>query len=150
MTGEPLLPQNRPELYEQVRVFYLESQGNGNVGLVDYTPPTEAELAEADRQRRIEAVRDEFAAQVVDQGLSVAEILNRIKGDPVVVPELEEDVPEPDEPAFPRDLGGGWWRLSDGTKIQHAKTDYELVVKAEEEAVARVERIQAIEATPEY
>jgi len=124
VTGENLVPVNKPEPYDQVQVYFLESQGNGNVGKVFYTPPSAEEIAEAQRQRKIAEMQTKFAEVLVDQGYTPDKILEALQGrSEPSVPDLQEE--------YPLDLGGGWWQLSDGSKIKHKKSDYALVEEAE-------------------
>jgi hypothetical protein len=45
VTGEPLVAKRRPVVYDETKIFYMESQGNGNVAMVPWKPPSPEELA---------------------------------------------------------------------------------------------------------
>jgi len=143
MTGEPLYPLRKPTFHEHTRIYYLESQGNGNIGKVDYQPPSPEELVRIERGRKVEAMKDHLAEALVDADVTpgelaglftrrVAERERKAQEAPadLVVPELPDL--EPEEPVaaevvdlepeatvtYPIERGGGWYELSDGTKLQ--------------------------------
>ena len=147
MTGEPLYPLNRPEVYDEEFIFFLESQGNGNVSIVKYTPPSEEEMARARRAERLAQVKDAFFDKLLDMGLEPAEMFERLLGaeKPAVAvpaPRVPEFVPAAMETSpssvtladFPKPIGGGWWILSSGAKVQGKKEDVEEQEKAAQEA----------------
>ena len=166
MTGEPLYPLRRPTFYEHTRVYYLESQGNGNIGKVDWRPPSPEEVARAERNQQVEAMKDHLAEALVDAKVSpteLAEMFSKRAGAPAVpeLPELVEldeeeepvvappvEVAEPvDTDQYPKNLGGGWFELSDGAKLQGKE---EQAIEAEIDLeVRRDEAHKVAEATPE-
>jgi len=121
LNGEPILRVRRVvEVQQTEHLFYLEDHGNGNVQMVDYRFPTEAEKNEADRKAQIAAVQPALAAALVDSGLTVDEVVARLQGQksaatapvpaPVPVAELEVE--------YPVAVEDGMWRLSNGTVIE--------------------------------
>lgn len=149
-TGEPMYKLRKGELYEEDLLFTLESQGNGNIEMIHYHRPTEKELADERRRVAIAEMSARLPEILVDRGINLdalASLLQPTAAAPTVVPVVEAPVAEPAqsaEPAvidtpvtaadlgltatFPSPIGGGWYRLSDGTKVQGSKGD---AVKAE-------------------
>lgn len=132
-TGEPMYGLRQPEIYDNTEIFYLESQGNGNVVKVPYKFPTPEELAAVDRARRVEAMKDTMAEALVDAGVTPETLVQRLSQikEPVmapaavaggqVTPPAADDVPPVDLSKYPEDLGGGYWRFSNGDKAQMKK-----------------------------
>lgn len=164
MTGEPLYPLRKPTFYEHTRVYFLESQGNGNIGKVDWRPPSPEEVARAERNQQVEAMKDHLAEALVDANVNPAELANLISRRQPAVPELPElvELDEEEEPVvappvevaepvdtdqYPKNLGGGWFELSDGAKLQGKE---EQAIEAEIDLeVRRDEAHKVAEATPE-
>lgn len=80
VTGEPLLDKNKAEHYIHERLFYVESDGQGNQYKVDWSPATEEEIAAAERAKKIREVIPAVAGALVDSGLSPDEIAARLSG----------------------------------------------------------------------
>lgn len=124
LTAEALYPKNRPEFWTWHRLYYLDDQGNGNVSKVEYTPPTQAELAGIQREQRVKDVMAELAGKLIDKNVDLDALLSRIAETPVTTVESEEVerltatptseivIPEP------KHLGAGWWKLSNGDKTR--------------------------------
>lgn len=79
INGEALYGLNKPEIYDQELVFYLESDGQGNVYMVEYRPPTPEQLAEQARQEQIAAMQGQLAEVFVDEGISPADLVKAIR-----------------------------------------------------------------------
>lgn len=124
-TGEPLYRMRKPEFYEKTEIFYQESEGNGNVRKIPYTPPTEAELAAAERTRKIAEMRDGLAEAFVDRGLTPAEAVAQLAG---ATPEHAVE--------YPFHLNGARWQLSNGEIATGKREDAEIAEKAVLEAKA--------------
>lgn len=62
------------------KLFYLESEGNGNIRKVPYEPPSEEEMQEAERRQQIESMQEGLAAALVDAGLTPEEAIRRLRG----------------------------------------------------------------------
>ena len=150
-TGEPLYGINKPERYTQHQVFTLESQGNNNVEMIPYCPPTPEELAADDRARKIAAMQPVLAATLVDAGLTpedlVARLSQAVAPSPVAVVEPEQVVVSvsdqaPPAEVFPQDKGGAVWLLSDGNKVRgevKAREAQDAINKAKADAAATPE-----------
>jgi hypothetical protein len=139
MTGEPLYALNKPESYEQVRVFYLASQGNGTVELVDWAPPSAEDVARAQKAQRVAEMGEKLAEALVDSGMEPAELLANLKAKPSVTTSGTQSV-NVEVPAatgtgvtYPEMYAPGRWRLSNGDSMQGKRTD----------AVEAEERVQA-------
>lgn len=133
-TGEPLYPLNKPEIYDDTEMFFLESDGRNNVTKQKYTPPTAQELADQDRQRKIAAMQPALAQALVDSGLTAEELVARLMApassqpSAAAAPELsvstggsgEADEAKKDEPVvtYPRQVGGNNWELSNGSRVK--------------------------------
>jgi hypothetical protein len=122
LTGEPLLPVNQGEVYEATDLFTLLDQLNGNVEMVPYHVPTAEELAAETRVKKVVAMKDQLAEALVDAGVDPANLLADLKA--LAVPAATPIVPaaamtEPPVPSlYPMAKGGGWYLLSNGTKMQ--------------------------------
>jgi len=129
MTGEPLYALNRPQSYEQVRIFYLESQGNGNVVLIPWAPPSAEELARAQKAQRVAEMQEKLAEALVDSGMEPVDLLASLKAKPSVTTSATQSV-NVEVPAatvtgvtYPEMYAPGRWRLSNGTTMQGKRTD---------------------------
>lgn len=108
-TAEPLYAMNKAEHFDQIRTFYLISEGNGNIIKVDYTVPTDEELAALKRGEAIETMVPELAGQLVDMDMTALEfgqalkmISKAMKGE---VPDMaEEPVPAVDGVETPQSV----------------------------------------------
>jgi hypothetical protein len=148
VTNEPLVAKRKPEIYENVRVFYLESEGNGNVRMIPWAPPSPKELADAARRLRLVEVQEELVEGLVDSGISPAQLLQAAKdvigaerGLPEAQPATTSPTIDPGEPPqppgkWPKNVAPKLWQLSDGTKFKGFKVE---AVKAQ----AQLERAQA-------
>jgi len=151
MTGEPLYPLNRSALHEETRIFFLESEGNGNVHMQAWTPPSDEEVARIERARQIADVRERMDAAMADlvaSGVSpetlVASLVNQKP--PVTDNQAMQDAtPEPLLPpvSFPKALSPGRWELSNGSVFRGKK------VEAEEMEARLVAARQDAAVTPE-
>jgi len=129
LNGENVYKRNRAEPWNDVREFYLESDGQLNVYMIPYKAPTREEIEAAAREGKVEEFMRELAETFVDSGMSPKELLAsalanadaRAGREPTGL-EGVEDAGEADE-EFPKKAGVALWELSDGTKIRGAKTD---------------------------
>lgn len=130
MTAEPLYPKNRPEIYNHERLYYLESEGNGNLRKVDYAPPTPEQLAEQARQRRIDEMGGgQLGAALVDAGITPEEAVQRILSGSAAAPAPDEPLPVPWVPdpdaEYPVHIAGGKWQLSNGEFVRSNREEAE-------------------------
>lgn len=89
-TGQKLYPMNKPEIFDLERVFTLESEGNGNVRKVPYRPPTPEEIKAAEREGKVEAMKDRLAEVFVDADIEPEDLLAFLRERPYV-PQAEID-----------------------------------------------------------
>ncbi len=144
-TGEPLYRMNKPERYDLEEVFFLESEGNGNVHKVPYLPPTPEQLAAEERKRAVESMGTSLAEALVDAGISPTEAVARLgaarsatapvppEGEPVradgiaaptdFVVDDENGPPAQALTDYPVKVAGNRWRLSNGTIFVGKKVD---------------------------
>ena len=102
-TGEPLYPKNKPQLYDNVRVFYLESEGNGNIIKIDWTEPTADEIAAVQREKGIKELIPKLSETLYDADINLADLVSAMKmisqhtkGElPDEAPPAEATAPEP-------------------------------------------------------
>jgi hypothetical protein len=142
MTGEKMHPIRRAELYDDKRMFYLESQGNGNVSVIDWAPPSAEQVADAERRQKIAEMKDALAERLVERGFSVDDVIDRLLG----LPPAKEEVgsgsvvvqPQAADTDYPVQVGESTWKLSSGAQFQGAKEE----AVAAEEAVREV-RLEA-------
>jgi len=125
--NQKVIPRNKPNVVQEERVFYLEDCGNCNVVLVDYAPPSEAELAAAERKKRIKAMDGVLAQVLVDGGLDANEVMERLTQQPATaaeeVADQVEEVSEPEPTIYPiADEKGPWWTLSNGERVRGEET----------------------------
>lgn len=78
-TAQPLYPLNKAEHYTMSRTFYLHSEGNGNIIKVDWSEPTEEELAAIEREDKIEKMIPNLAGSLVDLDMSPTEFGQALK-----------------------------------------------------------------------
>lgn len=148
MTGEPLYPVNKPELYDEVRVFYLRSGGNGNIQLRDWAPPSAEAVARAQKSQRVAEMNDKMAEALVESGMEPAELLAILKSRSTAStvppsPISTVNVGATTTGEFPMMYAPGRWELSNGMKMQGKR-------EAAEEAETAVQAARAIAAaTPE-
>lgn len=90
--GQPLYPLNKPEIYKHTQLFFLESDGQGNVNHVQYAHPTEEELAAEQRTKDVAAMKDTLAEALVDGGIAAADIVTALAARGTAEP--EEEAPE--------------------------------------------------------
>lgn len=74
MTGEQVLKKNTYEIYEEHLLFYLESEGNGNVRMIQYEPMTEEERREREKQLMVEHEGPALIAAMLESGLTPGKI----------------------------------------------------------------------------
>jgi hypothetical protein len=98
-SGVELVPKNKPEFFEYERLFYLVSEGNGNVRRQLYSPPTAEEIAEAERTGKIAEMKDSLAAAFVDAGMTPEKMIEAFLRRPIEP--NAEDVNAPVAPAAP-------------------------------------------------
>lgn len=98
-TAQPLYPMNKPKHYTQVRVFYLVSEGNGNIIKVDWSAPTEEEIAALDREEGIKEIMPEIAGQLYDMDMTPFELAGALKMIAKAMRDGKEDVSEEPVPA---------------------------------------------------
>lgn len=134
MTGEPLYPLNRPEVYEEAITFYLESDGQGNIVCVPFTAPTAAEIAAEERQRRIREMVPAVAEALVDAEFSPEQLVKALRGNTAPEPEVEQV-------SYPRYYGPGLWYLS---------AAHEAACKAGDEQGFKGKKDDAIPAAADY
>lgn len=142
VSGEPLYPKNKPEIYDHVEVFTVESQGNFNLEKIPYDAEAEARRrAERERQRRAQANLERLLDLMAQEDVSPDELIASLRSEaqamrpePEPEPELEPEEPE-DEVEYPVMKGPMIWVLSDGTQLN--KVSKEDAVKAEEELQRR-------------
>ncbi len=142
-TGQPLYPRNKPEIYNHIRMFYLESEGNGNITKIDWREPTAEELAAVRRSEGIAKLIPNLSETLYDADIDMGDLVAALrmisqatKGElPDEAPPVVADTPEPQTQAvieaqapvastpvvadaqatFPKWRGAAGWELSDGT-----------------------------------
>lgn len=132
-TGEPMYKLNRAQPYDEIKLFTIESEGNGNNRMVDFAWPTEAEKAEARRLLAIEEMQGGLAAALVDRGFTPEKLIAAISAldrptvppEPVsiVVPVVVDTPPDHAELEAPvlypvKDENSNWWTLSNKQRVQ--------------------------------
>ena len=150
MTGEPLIQLRKSERYDEERIFWLESDGQGNVNQVPYSPPSEAELAKIARAQRVKDTLGKLAEAMVDSDVEPSVLLASLKAQGTtttaapgfVVPTVTTDA-ETTTGEFPTMYAPGRWKLSNGLTMQGKKAE---AVEAEE-AIAAAKKVAA--ETPE-
>ena len=95
LNGERLYKINKAEFYTQHRMFFVESEGNGNQRKIDWAPPTPEQIEAIRHDKEVADMVPALASALVDRGLSVDEIVNRLTAEPatqepVVTPAPEE------------------------------------------------------------
>ena len=107
LNGERLYKINKPEFYTQHRMFYVESDGQGNQLKVDWSPPTPEQIEAIRHDKEVADMVPALASALVERGLSVDEIVSRLTTDPAVpeapVPFDGPKVPEPVTTAAPKE-----------------------------------------------
>ncbi len=95
LNGEPLIAMNRPERYIHRRTFYWESDGHGNGGKIDWTPPTPEEIEALRHEKQVAEMLPTLASALIDAGLSTEDIVERLTA-PVTAPvPIARLAPEP-------------------------------------------------------
>ena len=82
LNGERLYPMNKPELYTQHRMFYIQSDGQGNQYKVDWAPPTPEQIEAIRHDKAVADMVPALASALVDKGLDVDEIVRRLTAEP--------------------------------------------------------------------
>lgn len=96
LSGEALHKLRRPINYKRERLFFLESEGNGNIRRVDYRMPTEDEIREAERKKKLEKVIPRLAEALLDKDVDPEDFVARIMGEHA----LRSDGVQGDDEAF--------------------------------------------------
>ena len=79
VTKEPLIPMNYSENYTHERLFFVESDGQGNQIFIDWNPPTEEEIAAEARDTAVDSMIPEISGVLVDSGMSAMDIASALK-----------------------------------------------------------------------
>lgn len=139
-SGEPLVKKRRPIVEEVTYLFYLEDQKNGQVELIPYRWPTEEEVRQQERDRKIAAVSKALPEMLVDRGVDLDKLMQMASGEvPITtnVPAPAGTVPHtvPTEPisgdmgseeiAYPFMATPSRWTLSDGRVVVGKRVDAE-------------------------
>ena len=159
LMGEKILALRKSEMYDKEEVFWLHSQGNGNVEHIPYYPPTPEELAQAKRAQTVAEMNTALAGALVDAGLTPDKLVEMLRPKaPFVAPAPVTELEPPAEPAiegpveYPVHMGAKWWTLSDGQRFGGSRKDAEaaeLKVKPElREAYTKAKKDAA--AIPSY
>lgn len=125
ISGQKLYPKNRPTYFTIERLFYAFDEGNGNVRMEPYRPPTPEEIEAAKRAKKIEAMQAAWAEKLADSDMSLDELFEAFMRGPTQ--ELEyADPPSAEDAAnaVEIDLKGG---QPDGelAEPQHKQADTE-------------------------
>lgn len=128
LTGEEIFKLRKvEEVIEVEQLFYLENEGNANVRMIPYKPPSDEERAANERRQQIADFQAEFqealAEEALSEGLSPTELIARMR--PTGGPGGEKKKPEAaQERTLPEGYdmehgGGGWYTLfaPDGTEV---------------------------------
>ncbi len=101
LTNAPLYKKNKAEFYTQERMFFIESDGQGNQYKVDWAPPTPEQIEAIRHEKAVANMVPALASALVDRGLSVDEIVSRLTAEPAA-PERTPEAPIPfDGPKAP-------------------------------------------------
>lgn len=94
-TGEPMYRRNTRKPVSRTRFIVPNQQGNGNLSWDEYNPPTATEIQAKERREKIEHMKDNLAAVLVDQDLTPERLAELVKG-PVAakVAVVEDEVPD--------------------------------------------------------
>lgn len=130
MTGEPLYGKNEPEFYTETILFFLEDQGNGNVSIVPYTPPTQEQLDKVARDHKVKRIQGELAEKLVARNIDIDALLDALSKAPAAGPVAPVAAvaaagtpPAPLTIPEPKALGSGWYQLSNGDKVRCKTAD---------------------------
>lgn len=99
LTGEPLYPKNKPEFYIHERMFFIESDGQGNQYKVDWAPPTPEQIAADAHTRAVAEMLPKLAGALVDTGLGMDEIVERLTAPRAPEPKAKMKPVPDDNPA---------------------------------------------------
>jgi len=141
MTGEPLYPLRKVKLYTENLIYFLKSQGNGNIGRVIWRPPSPEQIAQAKRAQKVKDMQVQLAEALVDNDIAAGDLLGLLgkkdvdaieaKTEPRPVPppppiDAPSVVTEPEkstEPAinYPLSVEKGVWELSNGQRFEGNK-----------------------------
>jgi hypothetical protein len=95
-TNEVLYNRRRLESGERVVFMIPNNEGNGNLSWHEYRYPTEAEVAETTRKRQVGDILPALAGALLDRGLSVDQLLDRLTArEPEQAPKEPEVIPAP-------------------------------------------------------
>lgn len=156
VTGELAYPLNKPVVYDHEELFYLESEGNGNVVKVKYRHPSAADRERAQLRERVAAMKDQMAEVMVKEGVTPEDLVAMLRQGrrPFVAPAPVDKAavtaafaPPPvaagPEIEYPVALDDGRWKLSNGNVMPGTRDE------AEEAELAVIEAREAAAATPE-
>lgn len=156
ITGEQLYPLREKNIVDEEVTFYLHSQGNGNVEMVPYRPPTEEEKREQLIRRQAAQMVPQLTEELARRKITPAQLLDALFGGqrqqaPPPPPEVAQagassgSIPEPGaEPAefapdfsqYPLKASGvGRWELSSGEIVKGNR-------EAAEQAEAKLQQEQ--------
>lgn len=80
MTGKLAYPLNRPEAYVEDKLFFIESQGNGNNALIEYNPPTPKQIEAQYRQEQVRQMGGgRLGELLVEEGLTPEDLIAAIR-----------------------------------------------------------------------
>lgn len=161
LMGEKILPLFKSEFYNKEEIFWLHSQGNGNVEHIPFYPPSPEEVQQAKRRHDMAQMGDALTGAFVDAGYTPADLVEMLKArkaadapktepeSPVTGPDLS---PEPEAVTYPVHQGGRWWQLSDGQRFGGTRADAEAAEKKvlDEAREAYAKAKQLLADTPSY
>jgi hypothetical protein len=78
-TAQPLYPLNKAKHYNKIRTFYLYSEGNGNITKVDWSEPSEEEIAALAREDGIKELMPEIAGELYDIDMTPKELAQALR-----------------------------------------------------------------------
>ncbi|MCR4339253.1 MAG: zinc finger-like domain-containing protein [Gemmatimonadaceae bacterium] len=96
LTGEPLYPKNKAEHYVHERMFFIDSDGQGNQVKIDWSPPTPEQIRADLHARAVADMIPRLAGALVDSGLDMDEIVDRLTAPKVPEPKKAKGKPVPD------------------------------------------------------
>jgi hypothetical protein len=128
-TGEPLYSKWRNQRHERLQFFTLESDGQGNLYIQEYQPPSQDELRDQKRKAKVAETQARLAEALVDNDVSPEAFVMALKGGELG----EEDSTVNGRIVYPVRRGGGHWTLSDGSAFrgnEQAAKDAEAALQA--------------------
>jgi hypothetical protein len=125
LTGEQVLPMNKPEIYQEHLLFYMETDGHGTDYMQMYTPPSDEELRARERELAIQNGIPAFIGAMLDKGLTPEKLAAWVEqgmptgpagAEPVAADQTDEPVEEEEEEEdwsrYPFMYGPGLWYLT--------------------------------------